>query len=809
LTLKIQIKCLLNEKLFLLKKQVLKMIRWYSLAKVALVFTIVVYAELSYAQTGASCASPQVITALPFNSGNITTCGFPDLYTPQMACGNAYIGGNDYVFRYTPSSPLNSCISLSLSGTNAGRGLFVFDGCPDLPATRCIAQAIDRTAPASISSVQLTVGTPYYIVVSAYYGCKPFGLSVSSAVCNAPAPGSTCATATTVPALPYNFSGSTCLKGNAYNSGNVCRDTYMDGEDYVLKYTAVANECISLSMSGLNVYSAVFVSNACPDDPRARCIAEGNTATGSTIQIPYISLNAGSTYYITVSSSPGTTPCTNFTLDLARVACGPTGTYCGDPFLIPALPFTHNSQTTCGFRANYKSNMGCSSYYLGGEDFVYKYTPAADQCIIASISGVTQYGTGIFIMDGCADEASTKCIAKGEAGPVTDPATAVATLKAGITYYIYVSSGYGCTPFNFTMQSRLLGQPGTSCSNPYTVTALPFSLTGMNTGCFGNDYTSADACGSRYMNGEDFVLRYTCTAPQNVRITLSNANAVAGLFVFDGAPDVPGTSCIARDSASWMDGPMVCNLAMTPGTYYIMVDTDPAPFNGTSFTPFDIAMEEVPPGTDCATPFVISSLPFTETNKTTACFRKDFSPADACGSFYMNAEDFVYRYDVSGNDCIRITLSNLNSYVGLFLVKGCPDDPASVCVAQAACSFSCSTLNVTSQVTPGTYYIVISGNWQPTSFDINVQSASVTAPVADFSSDTRVACLGDQVSFLDLSVPCIGTWSWQFPGGTPSVSAAKFPVITYNTPGQYDVTLTVSNAGGTSTVTKQKYIIVK
>ena len=52
-------------------------------------------------------------------------------------------------------------------------------------------------------------------------------------------------------------------------------------------------------------------------------------------------------------------------------------------------------------------------------------------------------------------------------------------------------------------------------------------------------------------------------------------------------------------------------------------------------------------------------------------------------------------------------------------------------------------------------------------------------------------------------------WLWSFPGGSPATSTLQTPPpITYNTKGEYDVTLTSSNPGGPNTKTKVKYIRV-
>jgi len=81
-------------------------------------------------------------------------------------------------------------------------------------------------------------------------------------------------------------------------------------------------------------------------------------------------------------------------------------------------------------------------------------------------------------------------------------------------------------------------------------------------------------------------------------------------------------------------------------------------------------------------------------------------------------------------------------------------------------------------------------------------------PVADFSADPTDGCTPLVVFFDDMSLNNPTTWSWSFPGGTPGTSSAQNPVVTYTTPGTYNVSLTVSNVNGTSSITKTSYIDV-
>ena len=64
------------------------------------------------------------------------------------------------------------------------------------------------------------------------------------------------------------------------------------------------------------------------------------------------------------------------------------------------------------------------------------------------------------------------------------------------------------------------------------------------------------------------------------------------------------------------------------------------------------------------------------------------------------------------------------------------------------------------------------------------------------------------VSFTDLSTNEPDSWSWDFSGGDPASSSNQHPTVTYNTPGTYSVSLTVTNAAGSDSLTRTNYITV-
>lgn len=79
---------------------------------------------------------------------------------------------------------------------------------------------------------------------------------------------------------------------------------------------------------------------------------------------------------------------------------------------------------------------------------------------------------------------------------------------------------------------------------------------------------------------------------------------------------------------------------------------------------------------------------------------------------------------------------------------------------------------------------------------------------AYFHTDKMVTEKGGVISFFDDSFDGITSWHWSFPGGNPSVSDLKNPVVAYPEPGVYDVSLSVSGTSGSADMTKKEFIHV-
>ena len=81
-------------------------------------------------------------------------------------------------------------------------------------------------------------------------------------------------------------------------------------------------------------------------------------------------------------------------------------------------------------------------------------------------------------------------------------------------------------------------------------------------------------------------------------------------------------------------------------------------------------------------------------------------------------------------------------------------------------------------------------------------------PTAAFTANQTEILVGESINFTDISTNNPTSWFWTFEGGTPPSSSDQNPTITYNTAGIFDVSLSVSNSGGTDETIAVDYITV-
>lgn len=92
-----------------------------------------------------------------------------------------------------------------------------------------------------------------------------------------------------------------------------------------------------------------------------------------------------------------------------------------------------------------------------------------------------------------------------------------------------------------------------------------------------------------------------------------------------------------------------------------------------------------------------------------------------------------------------------------------------------------------------------------------INDVTGVAPVSNFTSSVQNLPIGGgTVDFYDLTTNDPASWSWSFPGGTPSISTTQNPTgISYTATGAYTVSLTTTNSFGSNMKTLVNYIRVE
>lgn len=93
-------------------------------------------------------------------------------------------------------------------------------------------------------------------------------------------------------------------------------------------------------------------------------------------------------------------------------------------------------------------------------------------------------------------------------------------------------------------------------------------------------------------------------------------------------------------------------------------------------------------------------------------------------------------------------------------------------------------------------------NYMATKINGSCLTACGPPLVAGFDWAPNPACQGESVTFTDQSSGNITSWAWTFVGGSPASSSQQNPMVTWNTPGIKNVTLTITGPGGSVSLTQ-------
>ena len=160
----------------------------------------------SVSNLGFTCSSAQALCSLPISIPGNTAGAGNEYDSTNAVCHTISMNGEDFVYTYTPT--VNECVTIT--GTTAGPsiGISVYNGCPDSTGgavTYCLRTAESITGSATITSVTMTAGVTYYIVIDSQSGSIAYNLNLSSGA--GTPPNDLCGSATNLGTIA---SGVTC-----------------------------------------------------------------------------------------------------------------------------------------------------------------------------------------------------------------------------------------------------------------------------------------------------------------------------------------------------------------------------------------------------------------------------------------------------------------------------------------------------------------------------------------------------------------------------------------------------------------------
>jgi hypothetical protein len=419
------------------------------------------------------CGTPTAFPAIPTDgtcstltnqtNANATASGV----TPTGACtSNSGTPNDDIWFSFVATTSIVYLEATYVSGTSDVYWQVFSSSCS---GTMTSILCTDANAGGTLTG--LNIGDTYYIRMYCYSSSA--SATVQDICLHGPIPGGAgCVGATSIASLPYSQTGfNTSGAGDDFDSGDACGSSYMNGDDFVFEYTPTVDECISITLSNTSTWTGVFLTDLCPDDVLANCV-DYNTNSSGNPSITNVNLNAGTTYYITVSTFPSPQT-TMFDIDIQTVTCPvpPANDDCVDAVPFPVIPAgggcaellneTNQNATSSGV-----SPTGACSSNSGTPDddvwFSFVATEATLYLEATYVSGTSDVYFQVFEASCGGSMTSVLCTDNNAGGTMSG-------LTIGNTYYVRMycySSGVSPTYQDLCIHGAPAPVPGQDCTQP-------------------------------------------------------------------------------------------------------------------------------------------------------------------------------------------------------------------------------------------------------------------------------------------------------------------------------------------------------
>ena len=489
-----------------------------------------------------NCAISVPITAIPYNSGPLTTCGTVNDYPEGSYFEPFYGDGEDYVFSmFVSNAPVS--YQMTLGGSAEWKILSIHSACPPTSAN-ALGGIITNESGYGQTVINFPSNGLYFIFVDSWPppDCGAFTLNIT----NPPPPPANddCANAQTV-TCATNYTGTTLMAANDVLPSGVldCGVDLTTGiyHGVWFKYTPTVSGQSTFSACGstFDTYIRVYSGADCASINQCEASDDDGCGTFSGPSSIDVNVTAGTTYYILLGGY-GASSAGSYSFNIS----------CPTDCIRPSNVFAQNPT----------SNTVDVSWD-GTGNFILEYGPP----------GFTP-GTGS---------------AAGVGGTVINPATSVQTstgLASSTSYDVYIRQDCSGTGNGFSLNTDVvsfttLGPPPSNdnCAGATVVTCGTL-YTGSTVNAT-NDVLPAVSCGGIDNTANGFYkgvwFRYTPTSSGEVLISsCGQSNYDSYLRVYTGTGCGAITACVGYDNSGCglMFGPAAMILNVSAGTtYYILL----------------------------------------------------------------------------------------------------------------------------------------------------------------------------------------------------------------------------------------------
>ncbi len=271
---------------------------------------------------------------------------------------------------------------------------------------------------------------------------------------------------------------------------------------------------------------------------------------------------------------------------------------------------------------------------------------------------------------------------------------------------------------------------GDDCTDPILVTGadIPYVDADQTTCGRMNNYEETEM--GFYDGGEDIIYQLTLTEEMVLDFILISDTTYTGIAVFDGCPD--SGAMLGHDSGSATDK-AINGLTLAAGTYYVMIDTWPAPYciNNFSLTIQEGTPPPPPPANDvCEGAIDLQEQGLTVFEVDMCASATNQYSAPSCTGWASTGPDLTYKIDLAAGESFSACVDDADEAIDfqLYLVTDCGDADLNCLTGSDGGNPECISYEAAES---GTYYLIVD-TWSTCGGGIGY--VTIDAPVSSEST---------------------------------------------------------------------------